>query len=47
MIFNFVKDALDRNRRLPNNIVKDKQILGEWNDMKHDFDLVDKEITGW
>ena len=38
---NFVEDALDRNGKLPNNIVKDKQILGEWNDVKHDFDLVD------
>ena len=39
--FNFVEDALDRNGKLPDNIVKDKQILGEWNDVKHDFDLVD------
>ena len=39
--FNFVEDALDRNGKLPNNIVKDRQILGEWNDVKHDFDLID------
>ena len=38
---NFVEDALDRNGKLPNNIVKDRQILGEWNDVKHDFDLID------
>ena len=39
--FNFVEDALDRNGKIPNNIVKFKQILGEWNDVKHNFDLVD------
>ena len=38
--FNFVEDALDSNGKLPNNIVKDRQILGEWNDVKHDFDLI-------
>ena len=32
--FNFVEDTLDRN------IVKDRQILGEWNDVKSAFDLV-------
>ena len=37
--FNFVEDALDRNGKLPNNIVKDRQILGKWNDVKHDFGL--------
>ena len=39
--FNFVEDALDRNGKLPNNIVKERQILGEWNDVKHVFDLKD------
>ena len=39
--FNFVEDALDRNGKLSDNIVKDRQILGEWNDVKHDFDLTD------
>ena len=39
--FNFVEDALDRNGKLPNNIVKDRQILGEWNDVKYDSDLID------
>ena len=39
--FNFVEDTLDRNGKLPNNIVKDRQILGEWNDVKSAFDLVD------
>ena len=29
------------NGKHPNNMVKEKQILGEWNDVKHDFDLVD------
>ena len=38
---NFVEDALDRNGNLPDNIVKDRQILGEWNNVKHDFDLID------
>ena len=39
--FNFVEDGLDRNGKLPNNTVKDRQILGEWNDVKQDFDLID------
>ena len=39
--FNFVEDALDKNGKLPDNIVKDRQILGEWKDVKHDFDLID------
>ena len=39
--FKFVEDALDRNRKLLNNVVKDTQILGECNDVKHDFDLID------
>ena len=39
--FNFVEDTLDRNGKLPNNIVKDRQILGDWNDVKSAFDLVD------
>ena len=38
--FNFVEDALDRNGKLRNNKVKDRQILGEWNDVKRDFDLI-------
>ena len=41
--FNFVEDAstLDRNGKLHNNIVKDRQILGEWNVVKHNFDLIE------
>ena len=44
--FNFVEDALDKNGKLPNNIVKDRQILGVWNDVKHDFDLIDTFRVG-
>ena len=39
--FNFVEDTLDRNGKLPYNIVKDGQILCEWNEVKSAFDLVD------
>ena len=42
---NFVEDALDRNGKLPDNIVKDKQILGEWNDVKHDISKTLLELS--